>query len=74
VQLLDLLKHVVKALPESRSLPSAILHSAKPLPSITLGKEYSAKGSLSSTFIGQALGKLRIEKNPKKNRKTFFKF
>jgi hypothetical protein len=39
----------------------AILHSAKPLPSVTLGKEHSAnilsaKGSLPSTFF-RTLGK-----------------
>jgi hypothetical protein len=54
-----------KSLPESRSLPSVsaktILHSAKPLPSITLGKEHSAnissaKGSLPSIFF-RTLGK-----------------
>jgi hypothetical protein len=42
-----------------RHSANAILHSAKPLPSVTLGKEHSAnissaKGSLSSTFFGHS--------------------
>ena len=45
----------------SKHTAKAILHSAKPLPSVTLGKEHSAnissaKGSLSSTFF-RTLGK-----------------
>jgi hypothetical protein len=55
--------HSISSLPESRSLPSAkaILHSAKALPSVTLGKEHSAKissakGSLPSAFF-RTLGK-----------------
>jgi hypothetical protein len=34
----------------------AILHSAKALPSVTLGKKHSAKGSLPSAFF-RTLGK-----------------
>jgi hypothetical protein len=41
-----------------RHSTKTILYSAKPLPSVTLGKEHSAnissaKGSLPSTFFGQ---------------------
>jgi hypothetical protein len=65
----------------------AILHLAKPLPSVTLGKEHSAnilsaKSSLPSTFFGlcrvskstrqrKTLGKLRIEKIKKKQQNIF---
>jgi hypothetical protein len=79
----------IKTLPDSPSLHSAkaIIHSAKPLLSVTPGKEYStnilsAKGYLSSTFLGHlpsvkkqsAKKSTRQIKNRKKqkNSKTFF--
>jgi hypothetical protein len=64
-----------------RHSAKAILHSAKALPSVTLGKEHSAKGSLPSAFFRtlgkdfaecqKALGKLRIKKIKKKTAKHF---
>jgi hypothetical protein len=48
----------------------AILHSAKALPSVTLGKKALGKDFAECQ---KTLGKLRIEKI-KKNSKTFFKF
>jgi hypothetical protein len=81
-----------KSLPKSCYLPSvylakAILHSAKPLPSVTLGKYFIGKGFFAEYFFRtlgkdfaecqKALGKknTRQIKNPKKikkNSKTFF--
>jgi hypothetical protein len=66
-----------------RHSAKAILHSAKPLPSVTLGKYFIGKGFFAEYFfrtIGKhfaecqkALGKLRIEKI-KKTAKYFLKF
>jgi hypothetical protein len=53
-------------------MSKAILHSAKTLPSVTLGKEYSANilsanGSLPSTFFGHTTKTLpSVEKHPAK--------
>jgi hypothetical protein len=67
-----------------RHSAKAILHSAKALPSVTLGKEHSAKissakGSLPSVFFSdtrqkKTLGKLRIEKIKKKTAKHFLNY
>jgi hypothetical protein len=73
----------------ARHSAKAILHSAKPLPSVTLDKEHSAKGSLPSTFFGHSAKTLptvkkhsvnkntrqiKNRKNLKKTAKHFFKF
>jgi hypothetical protein len=72
-----------------RHSAKAILHSAKALPSVTLGKDFIGKGFFAECFFSdtrqrlcrvskstrqrKTLDKLRIEKI-KKNSKTFFKF
>jgi hypothetical protein len=58
----------------SKHTAKAILHSAKALPSVTLGKERSANctsatASLSSTFC-RALGKVGKEKSPSRRQVT----
>jgi hypothetical protein len=70
-----------------RHSAKAILHSAKALPSVTLGKDFIGKELFAECFFSdtrqlcrvskstrqrKTLGKLRIEKI-KKNSKTFFK-
>src|SRR5687768_1272994 len=64
-----------------RHSAKAILHSAKPLPSVTLGKHFIGKGFFAEYFFWtldkdftecrKALGKLRIEKTKKKQQNIF---